>query len=79
MLLGDVTLVATYRQLARWTERGRIKRVRTGRYAAITQIPSCVTSENANYPALSQGPSGVNPTAHARFNYTIDTRAIRIL
>ncbi|MFE1478506.1 hypothetical protein ACFW6N_32225 [Streptomyces cyaneofuscatus] len=35
-LLGDVTLVATYRQLARWTERGMIKRVRTGRYAAIT-------------------------------------------
>lgn len=37
-LLGDVTLVATYRQLARWTERGMIKRVRTGRYAAITQM-----------------------------------------
>jgi hypothetical protein len=36
-LLGDVTLVATYRQLARWTEKGMIKRVRTGRYAAITQ------------------------------------------
>jgi hypothetical protein len=35
-LLGDVTLVATYRQLARWTERGLIKRVRTGRYAAAT-------------------------------------------
>ncbi|MEU6019786.1 IS4 family transposase, partial [Streptomyces sp. NPDC047515] len=34
-LLGDVTLVATYRQLARWTEKGMIKRVRTGRYAAI--------------------------------------------
>jgi Transposase DDE domain len=52
-LLGDVTLVATYRQLARWTERGIIKRVRTGRYAAITQIPPpCVTSGNANYPAL---------------------------
>ncbi|MGW6143941.1 hypothetical protein ACWFRM_23440 [Streptomyces sp. NPDC055144] len=33
-LLGDVTLVATYRQLARWTERGMIKRVRTGRYSA---------------------------------------------
>ena len=33
-LLGDVTLVATYRQLARWTERGVIKRVRTGRYTA---------------------------------------------
>ncbi|MEU9289186.1 hypothetical protein AB0D57_32090 [Streptomyces sp. NPDC048275] len=30
-LLGDVTLVATYRQLARWTERGMIKRARTGR------------------------------------------------
>ncbi|MEU9481814.1 hypothetical protein [Streptomyces sp. NPDC048191] len=27
-LLGDVTLVATYRQLARWTEKGLIKRVR---------------------------------------------------
>ncbi|ODA71320.1 hypothetical protein APS67_004488 [Streptomyces sp. AVP053U2] len=40
VLLGDVTLVATYRQLARWTERGKIKRVRTGRYAAITQIPN---------------------------------------
>ncbi len=39
-LLGDVTLVATYRQLARWTERGMIKRVRTGRYAAITQTPN---------------------------------------
>lgn len=39
-LLGDVTLVATYRQLARWTERGIIKRVRTGRYAAITQRPT---------------------------------------
>jgi predicted transcriptional regulator of viral defense system len=37
-LLGDVTLVATYRQLARWTERGMIKRVRTGRYAAITHM-----------------------------------------
>lgn len=36
-LLGDVTLVATYRQLARWTEKGMIKRVRTGRYAAVTQ------------------------------------------
>ncbi|MGW3043690.1 transposase [Kitasatospora sp. NPDC001159] len=36
-LLGDVTLVATYRQLARWTERGMIKRVRTGRYTAIAQ------------------------------------------
>ncbi|MFE6157176.1 hypothetical protein [Streptomyces sp. NPDC057889] len=24
----------TYRQLARWTERGMIKRVRTGRYSA---------------------------------------------
>jgi predicted transcriptional regulator of viral defense system len=35
--LGDVTLVATYRQLARWTEKGMIKRVRTGRYAAVTQ------------------------------------------
>ncbi|MGW4386271.1 hypothetical protein [Streptomyces sp. NPDC004685] len=33
-LLGDVTLVATYRQLARWTERGMIKRVHTGRYSA---------------------------------------------
>lgn len=33
-LLGDVTLVATYRQLARWTEKGLIKRIRTGRYAA---------------------------------------------
>ncbi|MFG2586156.1 hypothetical protein, partial [Streptomyces malaysiensis] len=30
-LLGDVT----YRQLARWTERGMIKRVRTGCYTAI--------------------------------------------
>jgi predicted transcriptional regulator of viral defense system len=39
-LLGDVTLVATYRQLARRTERGMIKRVRTGRYTAITQIPN---------------------------------------
>ncbi|MFG3309783.1 hypothetical protein [Streptomyces wuyuanensis] len=36
-LLGDVTLVATYRQLARWAEKGMIKRVRTGRYAANTQ------------------------------------------
>lgn len=35
-LLGDVTLIATYRQLARWTERGLVKRVRTGRYAAAT-------------------------------------------
>jgi len=34
-LLGDATLVATYRQLARWTEKGKIKRVRTGRYTAI--------------------------------------------
>ncbi len=33
-LLGDVTLVTTYRQLARWTERGLIRRIRTGRYAA---------------------------------------------
>ncbi|WP_234436375.1 IS4 family transposase [Streptomyces sp. NRRL S-813] len=33
-LLGDVTLAATYRQLARWTEKGLIKRIRTGRYAA---------------------------------------------
>ncbi|MFE7527940.1 hypothetical protein ACFU7Y_19820 [Kitasatospora sp. NPDC057542] len=33
-LLGDVTLVATYRQLARWAERGLITRVRTGRYTA---------------------------------------------
>ncbi|MFB7455001.1 hypothetical protein [Streptomyces sp. NPDC056194] len=39
-LLGDVTLVATYRQLARWTERGMIKRVRTGRYTAVTQTPN---------------------------------------
>jgi hypothetical protein len=37
-LLGDVTLVATYRQLARWTERGMIKRARTGRYKAITPM-----------------------------------------
>ncbi|MCX5434555.1 IS4 family transposase (plasmid) [Streptomyces sp. NBC_00257] len=36
-LLGDVTLVATYRQLARWTEKGMIKRVRTGRYTAVAQ------------------------------------------
>ncbi|RZB19521.1 hypothetical protein StrepF001_12180 [Streptomyces sp. F001] len=36
-LLGDATLVATYRQLARWTEKGMIKRVRTGRYAAVTR------------------------------------------
>jgi hypothetical protein len=28
-------LVATYRQLARWTKKGMIKRVRTGRYAAV--------------------------------------------
>ena len=35
-LLGDVTLVATYRQLARWTERGLIRRVRTGRYTTAT-------------------------------------------
>ncbi|MGW2354152.1 IS4 family transposase [Actinacidiphila glaucinigra] len=42
-LLGDVTLVATYRQLARWTERGMIKRVRTGRYTAIPPMtdPLC--------------------------------------
>ncbi|WP_107439489.1 transposase [Streptomyces sp. cf124] len=37
-LLGDVTLVVTYRQLARWTERGMIKRVRTGRYTAVSQM-----------------------------------------
>ncbi|MET7494010.1 IS4 family transposase [Streptomyces sp900116325] len=37
-LLGDVTLVATYRPLARWTEKGMIRRVRTGRYTAITQM-----------------------------------------
>ncbi|MEV0492196.1 hypothetical protein [Streptomyces atratus] len=36
-LLGDVTLVATHRQLARWTEKGMIKRARTGRCTAITQ------------------------------------------
>lgn len=36
-LLGDITPVATYRQLARWTERGMIKRVRHGRYAAVKQ------------------------------------------
>ncbi len=35
-LLGDVTLIATYRQLARWTERGLIRRVRTGRYTTAT-------------------------------------------
>ncbi|MGI5253907.1 IS4 family transposase [Actinacidiphila glaucinigra] len=42
-LLGDVTLVATYRQLARWTKRGMIKRVRTGRYTAIPPMtdPLC--------------------------------------
>jgi hypothetical protein len=39
-LLGDVTLVATYRQLARWTEKGLIKRVRTGRYTAASPTPS---------------------------------------
>ncbi|MDX2757239.1 IS4 family transposase [Streptomyces europaeiscabiei] len=41
-LLGDATLVTTYRQLARWTERGLISRVRTGRYAAAapTRIPA---------------------------------------
>jgi hypothetical protein len=33
-LLGDVTLVATYRQLARWAEKGLISKVRTGRYTA---------------------------------------------
>ncbi|MEU0834825.1 hypothetical protein [Streptomyces sp. NPDC005969] len=36
-LLGDVTLVATYRQLARWTEKGMIKRARTGHCTALTQ------------------------------------------
>lgn len=39
-LLGDVTLVTTYRQLARWTEKGLVKRVRTGRYAAATPSAS---------------------------------------
>ncbi|MFH9969634.1 IS4 family transposase [Streptomyces mirabilis] len=39
-LLGDVTLVATYRQLARWTEKGMIKRVRTGRYTAAPPSPT---------------------------------------
>ncbi|MFE0201045.1 hypothetical protein ACFW0I_35645 [[Kitasatospora] papulosa] len=38
--LGDVTLVTTYRQLARWTEKGMVKRVRTGRYAAATPSAS---------------------------------------
>ncbi|MFE5587227.1 IS4 family transposase [Kitasatospora sp. NPDC056531] len=33
-LLGDVTLVTTYRQLTRWAEKGLIKKVRRGRYTA---------------------------------------------
>ncbi|MFJ8973646.1 hypothetical protein ACIRJ3_30560 [Streptomyces anulatus] len=33
--IGDVTLVATYRQLARWTEKCKINRVRHVRYAAV--------------------------------------------
>lgn len=33
-LLGDITLVATYRQLNRWSRRGLLRRVRTGRYSA---------------------------------------------
>ncbi|MEU5380254.1 hypothetical protein ABZ359_32855 [Streptomyces sp. NPDC005968] len=33
-LLGDITLVATYRQLSRWAGKGLIKKVRTGRYSA---------------------------------------------
>ncbi|MGO4747670.1 hypothetical protein AB4212_03360 [Streptomyces sp. 2MCAF27] len=59
-LLGDVTLVATYRQLARWTERGMIKRVRTGRYAAITQMPPPLRDLRKRYlPSLGEtSPSG---------------------
>ncbi|MFE9725057.1 hypothetical protein ACFYQ5_16040 [Streptomyces sp. NPDC005794] len=41
-LLGDVTLVATYRQLARWTEKGKIKRVLHGRYAAVKQTKNAL-------------------------------------
>ncbi|WBP91352.1 transposase [Kitasatospora cathayae] len=33
-LLGDVTLVTTYRQLTRWAEKGLIKKIRRGRYTA---------------------------------------------
>lgn len=36
-LPGDVTLVGAYRQLARWSEKGMIERIRHGRYAAVTQ------------------------------------------
>ena len=45
-LLGDVTLVATYRQLTRWSEKGLIKKVRRGRYAAAAPLPA---------PALQPG------------------------
>ena len=53
-LLGDVTLVTTYRQLARWTERGLINRVRTGRYAAVAPTSTTALRDrpNVNYPAL---------------------------
>lgn len=59
--LGDVTLTAAHRQLARWTEKGMIKRVRTGRYATVTQetAPPGVTCENANHPALGKAPEGL--------------------
>ena len=56
-LLGDVTLVATYRQLARWTERGMIKIVaRAATRQSHRRRTPCVTCENANYPALEVPP-----------------------
>ncbi|MGS2586639.1 transposase domain-containing protein [Streptomyces hebeiensis] len=33
-LLGDITLVDSYHQLSRWSKKGLIKKVRTGRYSA---------------------------------------------
>lgn len=54
-LLGDVTLVATYRQLARWTKKGMIKRVaRDATRQSHRKRPPCVTCKNANYPALGK-------------------------
>ncbi|MFH9353864.1 hypothetical protein [Kitasatospora sp. NPDC017646] len=48
-LLGDVTLVTTYRQLTRWAEKGLIKKVRRGRYTAAA-TPAAPTSHPGRNP-----------------------------
>ncbi|MFE1855851.1 hypothetical protein [Streptomyces sp. NPDC059489] len=50
---GDVTLETMYRQLNRWAASGLIHKLGPGLYATTPWSSlTCVTCENANYPAL---------------------------